>query len=201
LRDVKEYYSAKIEKYGATPAGVDWNSLASQKLRFEQLSKIINKTNSISINDFGCGYGALLDYLIGTGLSCHYYGFDISETMIKKAMIHHASTQQAKFFVSSKPNNVSDYTVASGIFNVRNKYSEEEWFDYICQCLQHMNRYSSKGFSFNCLTTYSDEEFMRSDLYYADPVLMFDYCKSYFSANVALLHDYDLYEFTILVRK
>jgi hypothetical protein len=42
---------------------------------------------------------------------------------------------------------------------------------------------------------------MREDLFYADPCELFDYCKTRFARNVALLHDYGLYEFTILVRK
>jgi hypothetical protein len=42
---------------------------------------------------------------------------------------------------------------------------------------------------------------MRPDLYYADPRAIFDHCKRTFSRWVALLHDYGLYEFTILVRK
>jgi hypothetical protein len=32
-------------------------------------------------------------------------------------------------------------------------------------------------------------------------MVIFDICKRKFSRNVALLHDYGLYEFTILVRK
>jgi hypothetical protein len=42
---------------------------------------------------------------------------------------------------------------------------------------------------------------MRDDLYYADPCELFDHCKRQHSRNVALLHDYTLYEFTILVRR
>ena len=42
---------------------------------------------------------------------------------------------------------------------------------------------------------------MRPDLYYADPGLFFDDCKRRFSRNVAILHDYDLYDFTVIVRK
>ena len=42
---------------------------------------------------------------------------------------------------------------------------------------------------------------MRPDLYYADPCRLFDLCKRRYAKNVALLHDYGLYEFTILVRK
>jgi len=41
----------------------------------------------------------------------------------------------------------------------------------------------------------------RPDLYFGDPLLYFDFCKRNFSRNVALLHDYGLYDFTILVRK
>lgn len=58
-----------------------------------------------------------------------------------------------------------------------------------------------QGFSFNCLTSYSDKEKMRPDLYYADPSKIFDLCKRRYSRNVAVLHDYGLYEFTVIVRK
>ncbi|REM56201.1 class I SAM-dependent methyltransferase, partial [Mycobacterium tuberculosis] len=49
--------------------------------------------------------------------------------------------------------------------------------------------------------SYSDASKMRDDLYYADPCALFDLCKRRYSKSVALLHDYGLYEFTILVRK
>lgn len=64
-----------------------------------------------------------------------------------------------------------------------------------------MNEKSTLGFAFNALTKYSDPEFMKEELYYTDPLFMFDYCKTNFSKNVALLHDYRQYDFTILVRK
>ena len=41
---------------------------------------------------------------------------------------------------------------------------------------------------------------MRDDLYYADPGFVFDHCKRRYSRHVALLHDYGLWEFTVLVR-
>jgi hypothetical protein len=60
---------------------------------------------------------------------------------------------------------------------------------------------SRKGFAFNALSLYSDPEKRRPDLYYADPLALFDHCQRHFSRYVSLLHDYPLYEFTILVRK
>jgi hypothetical protein len=58
---------------------------------------------------------------------------------------------------------------------------------------------SRRGFAFNMLTGYADADRMRPDLYYADPHAVFDRCRR-FSRRVALLHDYPLYEFTMLVR-
>ena len=48
---------------------------------------------------------------------------------------------------------------------------------------------------------YADAERKRPDLYYADPLALFDHCKRRYSREVALLHDYGLYEFTMIVRK
>ncbi|MCD6258801.1 MAG: hypothetical protein J7J31_04260, partial [Helicobacteraceae bacterium] len=62
LENITNYYSNKIQTYGATPKGVDWNGEAGQFIRFEQLSKIING-NDFSINDIGCGYGKYIEYL------------------------------------------------------------------------------------------------------------------------------------------
>jgi len=51
------------------------------------------------------------------------------------------------------------------------------------------------------LTSYSDTERRRSDLYYGEPAFYFDVCKRRYARNVALLHDYGLWEWTILARK
>lgn len=96
---------------------------------------------------------------------------------------------------------VADYTIESGIFNLRFDHTEESWLAYILKTLHVMNEKSRLGFAFNLLTKYSDKHLMRSDLYYADPCFLFDYCKINFSKNVVLPHDYNLYDFTILVRK
>jgi hypothetical protein len=96
----------------------------------------------------------------------------------------------------------SDYTVASGIFNVKMGYPDDKWLDeYVVPTINSMNDKSSHGFAFNLLTSYSDAEKMEDYLFYADPCFLFDYCKRNFSRNVALLHDYELYEFTMVVRK
>lgn len=201
LAEVASYYSEKLAQYGETPKGVDWNGGESQALRFGQLCKIIDDRSQFSLNDLGCGYGALLDYLIENHSVFSYCGVDISEEMIYAAEQRRRSYSPARFIVSAEPDNVADYCVASGVFNVRLGRSDDEWFEYLKGALDVLNRTSRHGFSFNCLTSYSDEDKRRDYLYYADPCRLFDLCKRRYSKQVALLHDYGLYEFTILVRK
>jgi SAM-dependent methyltransferase len=201
ITEVAGYYSAKLAEHGETPRGVDWNSEESQNLRFEQLTRIIFQPVKFSINDLGCGYGALIDYLNSHSHDFTYYGCDISEDMIHAARDRHAYSPHAHFAVAAEPQGMADYGIASGIFNVKLGRSDIEWRAYLEATLDVLNHTSRRGFSFNCLTSYSDSDKMRDYLYYADPCALFDLCKRRYSKNVALLHDYGLYEFTILVRK
>ncbi len=202
LNEVATYYAEKLAEHGETPRGVDWNGEESQTIRFEQLCKIIDSAASnYSLNDLGCGYGALLDYLRDKHPTCTYLGVDVSREMIRAAEQRYAAVQQASFITSAEPDQMADYGLASGIFNVRLGRTDAEWFDYLEATLEVLDRTSRIGFAFNCLTSYSDEDKKRDYLYYADPCRLFDLCKRRYSRQVALLHDYGLYEFTIMVRK
>jgi SAM-dependent methyltransferase len=201
LNEVAEYYASKLVQHGETARGVDWNGEEGQSLRFAQLCKIIDTAGSFSINDLGCGYGALYDFLALSHETFSYAGIDVSESMVRAAKLRYSGKPRARFVVAGEPDQVTDYGVASGIFNVRLDRSDEQWLVYLEAMLDVLDRTSRRGFAFNCLTGYSDADKMRDYLYYANPCLLFDLCKRRYSRNVALLHDYGLYEFTILVRK
>ena len=200
LDHIKSYFDKRIQQHGASPRGSDWNSEDSQTTRFDQLLKVV-EVQPCSLLDYGCGYGALADYLTTKNIDVDYYGYDILESAIETAHQVHKDKPRRTFFSDKSQLPLSDYTVASGIFNFRGEQSFDEWTEYVLSVLQEFNRLSRHGFSSNFLTKYSDAEKTRSDLYYADPLFLFDHCKRNFSKNVALLHDYRLYDFTLLVRK
>lgn len=200
LRKIEEYYSQKIATYGATPRGVDWNSAKSQHLRFQQLLRAFTDGSSCSVNDYGCGYGALADYLAQNGYSFRYHGFDISEQMIAHARELHGDMTNCQFSTEEGRLAPADYTLASGIFNVKLGAENTEWLAYVLKTVSRMASLSVKGLAFNLLTKYSDRDRMRADLYYADPLFLFDYCMNNLSRSVSLFHDYPLFEFTIAVR-
>lgn len=198
-----QFYRERIESFGDTAKGVGWKNDEAQFVRFEQLIKIINKTD-FSVNDLGCGSGKFLRYLFDSGLPpTYYFGYDILDEMIDEAKHHLRSFQNIELLkiINASEMKMADYSVASGIFNVRYEASNEDWMQHIISTLNAMNEASRLGFAFNMLTQYSDAEFMQDYLYYGDPSFYFNYCKLNYSKNVALLHDYGQFDFTILVRK
>ncbi len=201
LNDIRNYFDDKLKKFGTTHLGVDYNSPHSQEHRFAQLIKIIKPDKPYSLLDFGSGYGSLYGYLSRLGHDLTYYGYDILETMVEEGKNIYKDNPHC--FFSSLLGNIPrvNYAVASGTFNMKMDHETREWQDFVLKNIHIMDEYSTTGFSFNLLTSFSDPDYMRGDLYYADPCFYFDYCKKHFSKNIALLHDYGLYDFTILVRK
>ncbi len=204
IKKAAQYFSAKIAEFGDSPKGVDWNSVDSQVIRLAQVMKVIKEKQSFSVNDLGCGNGQLIETLRNDFFSnFRYVGSDISKEMIELATLKYKGDKQIEFIhiqnVSDIP--ICDYTLASGIFNMKLSINIKDWEKYIFNTILTINSKSIKGFSFNMLTSYSDKEKMRDDLYYADPSAVFDFCKNNCSKNISLLHDYDLYDFTLIVRK
>jgi SAM-dependent methyltransferase len=199
LQQTRQYYDGKLAEHGPTARGVDWNSEESQRLRFRELVRLIADDPDASVLDYGCGYGALRSYLREHGHRGPYIGFDISQRMIDAACAG-SSDLTARFLSERDALERVDYTLASGIFNVKQTTSDERWRQYVLDTIEDLSRTSSRGFAFNALSRYSDPEKRRADLYYADPLELFDHCARRISRFVSLLHDTPLYEFTMLVR-
>lgn len=201
LAEVKAFNDQQLHQHGTTPQGVGWNGVDAQTIRFDQVVKVLpdDANQLVSLNDVGCGYGALLEYLTKRGRRVNYRGYEVSHGMLAQARGLHGSPMCS--FEPLEALSPADYTIASGIFGLSFSHSEVTWHQYVVDTLELFDRNSAKGFSFNMLTSYSDEDRKRSELHYADPCVIFDLCKRKFSRNVALYHDYNLYDFTIVVRK
>lgn len=203
LNKVGSYYTGKLHAHGATPQGVDWNGIQSQQVRFRELCRLLPETGGFSLADLGCGYGALVEYMRNRWADVDYCGCDVSRVMLEQASKQwgDAGNGWKTSFLEQAFPVPADFVLASGIFNVRLDTPDAEWQSYILDTMERMDGAAARGFAFNCLSTYSDEDKRRPDLFYADPLALFDLCKRRYALNVALLHDYGLYEFTILVRK
>jgi SAM-dependent methyltransferase len=199
---VRDYYSGTIERHGSTPLGVDWPNAASQYLRFVQLLKVCDFKKPFSLNDFGCGYGALLEYLAMRHAEADvtYRGIDISVSMIAAAQERWASHDNAKFVVGSRCGHVADYSLASGVFNVRLGHPLADWETYIESVLRDMRANSRIGFAVNFMLPHDDKP-MEDELYRNQPQRWAVFCRKELGCSVSLLKGYGLREFTLLIRR
>ena len=126
----RDYYETKLRAHGPTPAGVDWNSQESQELRFALVANLWRDEADASILDYGCGYGALADYLRARGHRGAYTGYDVSEAMAQAAHARVASLSACRVTARRTDLEPTDYTVASGVFNVKRE-ADEEWTPYV----------------------------------------------------------------------
>lgn len=195
------YYEDGFSRHGSTAQGVDWNGPESQEINFDQIIKLLPPDAPVEVNDLGCGYGALADYLSSRRRLARYRGYDVNPEMIEAARSHYSGRPEITFEVADRALHPADYGVACGVFTLRLGRSDDDCFRYMSAALDGLHETSARGFAFNGLTAYSDPDKMREHLYYPDPRDVFDLCKRRYARNVALLHDYGLYAFTMIVRK
>ena len=200
LSEVAAYYASKLEAHGSTPQGVDWNGVGSHETRHRQFLRLLDGAVDASIIDLGCGFGDFLRYLRAEGYRGRFTGYDIAPEMIEKARELHGETDDRQWRIGAEPDDAADFAIASGIFNVKGDAPNAVWTHYVRQTIDVLARAGRRGFAFNVLSLSSDPERRRPNLYYADPADMLAHCLSHYGRSVALLQDYGLYEFTVVVR-
>ena len=199
---VAAYYSGKIARHGVTPMGVDWSCAPTQQLRFVQLLKVCDFSRPFSLNDVGCGYGALLQYLddrhATTGID--YLGIDLSAAMIRRARRRWAGRGDAHFMLGHASPRVADFTVASGVFNVKLDCRIDLWRQLTAQALTNMRDTSRRGFAVNFMTFRPHHEATHPGLFRTLPDEWISYCETRLGLEVELVSDYGMHEFTLLIR-
>jgi SAM-dependent methyltransferase len=203
--DIEAYYSAKVARYGATPMGVDWSCQATQSLRFVQLLKVCDFSTAFSLNDIGCGYGALAAFLAvrHPKAKVDYLGIDLSRPMIERARRRHSGPDR-RFTTRTTGFRIADYSVASGIMNVSLGHSHEIWEGFVARTLAQMRATSRLGFSVNFFSDMTRPGTPASpavdDLYRTRPEKWASYCEDELDCAVETVTDYGMKEFTLLVR-
>lgn len=200
LSHAASYYESALAQHGTTPQGVDWNGAESHDRRHAQFLRLLAEDTRASVIDLGCGFGDFLRFLRTAGYRGRFIGYDVAPSMIEKAKELHSGDRDCLWHVGARPPEQADFAVASGIFNVRGDIPEEDWKAYVHDTIDILARAGRRGFGFNVLSLSSDPDRRRPNLHYADPAALLGHCLSRYGRSVALLQDYGLYEFTVIVR-
>jgi SAM-dependent methyltransferase len=197
-------FRQNFTEFGATPRGVLWgDGVDGQALRFDMLLQILKNdisSSSLSLNDLGCGYGALFEHVKDMPFmeNGFYYGYDICQDMIDDAKTRFPDSR-ATFTENDCASKSADYSFVCGTFNMCATQSIENWTAYIHNSLINLFQKSIKGLAFNLLD--EDQNVPQDWLYYACAQDYVAFCRQNLSSHVEILRDPRLNEFTILVHK
>ena len=196
LAQVAAVYHCTLEEYGNSAGGVAWTSAEAQNGQFEVLTSGIDCDRPVTVNDIGCGYGALFGFLDGRFLLERYCGTDICEAMIEAAQAK-ISDPRAHFVQNALPVTPADWSFASGTFNISAGADDAVWRRLIEDVLGAMARLSTVGFAFNLLRPHRRDEF----LWGAEPEPWVRFCRDELGGRTTLIEAPDGDQWSLLVRR
>lgn len=198
--EIRKLYEKSAREHGVSPLGVGWKDRKSHTLRLKILSEV-GISNGSSVLDVGCGYGALLDYLLAKGITgIKYTGIDIVENLVEMARKRFGDSPKFEVADIMELNQEFDYVLNLGIFNVKLGSRDVEFFEhFVTPILFKMWALAKVGVAVSFMTDMVD--YRNPNLYYASPSEIFNFLRERLSRYVTLRHDYGLYEFTAYVYK
>lgn len=167
---LRRVYDRQFKVYGGVPEGSFWYDKKRQVLRFEvifdQLNHILPKTYSIA--DIGCGYGAMLDYILqarSVGVD-RYTGYDISKRLVESCRKRFFEFG-AEFNVGDSPVGLVDFSVMSGTYNKTVTKSVRRWEEYVLGCLSKIWAKTESAMIFNLQSSSLEGSFIsKNNIYY-----------------------------------
>ena len=203
LDAVSAYYSGTLQRFGAMPLGVDWPNRLNQELRLVQLLKVCHLSAPRSLNDVGCGYGALRTLLSRRHRRAQIdlLGTDVSPAMVAAARRRWRHRADCAFEVAEGAVRLADYSLASGIFNVKLDCPLPEWEALVARTLDNLQRHSRLGYAVNFIAPPAPGQASPPELYRPAAERWLDHiADTQAGAEVTLLRGYGLPEYTLLVR-
>ncbi|MEK9672768.1 MAG: class I SAM-dependent methyltransferase [Rhodospirillaceae bacterium] len=197
-------YDRRLDELGPEARAVFWKSEEHQLARFEKLFDVIDpvdqQAGGITIADFGCGYGALFDFLrdLPAMQGSAYVGIDMSRKMIDAARAR-IRDPRVRFLQQITVTEPADYIFACGTFNMHAGAADDEWGDYIRESLKRLWAMTGKALAFNLLRNDSGDDF--PGLYYADGPEFLEFCRRELSPDAEMTNDAPLPDYTFIVRR
>jgi SAM-dependent methyltransferase len=203
---IVKHYEDCLDKHGDSYLGVDWPKFEDVAKRYWVMLDIIrvasNVSGPVSLLDFGCGAGHLLQYIYDQGMKdIEYAGLDVSDKFV--SLCESKFPGIPFFLVDILDENaklpVFDYVVMNGVFTEKRELGFEEMWEYFCRMLTRAFSFTNKGLAFNVMSKAVQWE--REDLFHVPADLLIDFVTKNLTRNFIIRNDYGLYEFTTYLYK
>lgn len=188
-------YETRFAEFGLDVRSVGWGSIQDQQMRFEILCRGIDLRGK-RVLDLGCGLGDFVPWADERfGGDYEYHGMDISASLVQAAKGRYGSAKR-KFSVETLEGDRNfpeyDVVIVSGAFT----FKVSDNMELMRGMLRRAWSVAREAVSCNFMSTYCDFQLEKNFHYHPEGV--FTYAKS-LSRFVNLIHDYELYEFTVQI--
>ena len=199
---LQQHYQRTFAEHGCTAAGVDWGTDESVRRRNHAMLQLIgndlDRPESPSLLDVGCGYANLLDQASADGLSMAYHGIDVVPEMTAEATRRHPNaTFRTLDAFDLDESERYDYLVCNGVLTQKLEASQLDMQDFAKLLIRKLYAQCNRGIAFNVMS--SRVNFMADNLFYWSPVESLAFCVAELSSAVGLNHHYLPYEYTVYI--
>lgn len=192
---VRTLYREQFRQHGDTPAGVFWPK-GRQEQRWEALTAAVD-VPSFTLLDYGCGLGHMQPWLARRHPGATYTGADMLEEYVEH--VRRTAPGTAVQHVSG-PADVEgdfDYTVLSGVFNIRYADTEAAHEAIVFDTLAGLFAHTRRALSVNFQTPFAD--FVQEGSHHQDIGRLLAFAVERLSRRFAVDHATLPYEYTLTV--
>lgn len=198
-RRIVAHYEACLDRHGDSHLGVDWPDAGDADTRYAVMLGVIREPpgTPVSLLDFGCGAGHLLDYIRRNGRrEIDYRGLDISDKFIALCRDKFPGTAFAAADILERPDaaEVADYLIMNGVFTEKRDLTQDEMLRYMQDTLSAAWPLARKGLAFNVMS--KQVEWEREDLFHLSFDALGGFLSGRMTRHIVLRQDYGLYEYT-----
>lgn len=200
-RPIVDFCRRLLAEHGDTPTGMGWTP-GDAEVRYRVMLDVVRSgSGPVTLLDFGCGAGHLLEHLRRNGRQdVEYHGLDVAPAAIELCRRKFPGTTFLELDVlapGAPPLPRFDYVVLNGIFTYKGEIAHEAMLDYCRRLVRTVFAAADVGIAFNVMSKQVDWE--RDDLFHLplDPLL--DFLARELSRHVVVRQDYGLYEYTVYV--
>jgi SAM-dependent methyltransferase len=206
LDTIVKHYESCLEKHGDSHLGVDWPKPEDVAKRYKVMLDIIrvaeDRSEQVSLLDFGCGAAHLLQYIRERQLdNIVYAGLDVSEKFValSRQKFPETAFYQLDILHESAELPAFDYIVMNGVFTEKRELGFEEMWAYFEKMLTKVFAKANKGIAFNVMSKAVQWE--RDDLFHVPADRLIGFLTEKLTRNFIIRNDYGLYEFTTYIYK
>lgn len=197
-------YEEFYNEYGDSSAGVGWFKAEMTDPRFEALTSHI-KNNECRVLDFGCGLGAMREWMLERIGNFDYVGIDITPNNVDVAKQKYPD---CKFFLGDILTDSSilseiglvDYSVICGVFTMKIDFSDDDMFEFMKRILKEVWSTTTKSMSFNLTSNLVD--YKKDDLMHMSFDEISKFVNDELSRNFEIKAHYGgSYEYSVIVNR